>query len=104
MMTRLLALLWGLLFAVCAAHAQGAAPAPRDADWVAKDFRFHTGEVMPELRIHYVTIGDPKNEPVLLLHGTTGSSQSMLTPAFAGVLYGAGQPLDASKHFLIIPD
>jgi homoserine O-acetyltransferase len=79
-------------------------PKPMEGNWVAKEFRFHTGEVMPELRIHYVTVGDPKGEPVLVLHGTTGSTQSMLTPAFAGELFGPGQALDAAKYFIIIPD
>jgi homoserine O-acetyltransferase len=69
-----------------------------------KDFRFHTGEVLPELRLAYTTVGLPAGEPVLILHGTTGSAASMLTPAFAGELFGAGQPLDASRYFIIIPD
>jgi hypothetical protein len=73
-------------------------PAPKEADFVAREFRFHTGEVMPELRLHYTTIGAPSGEPVLILHGTTGSGASMLTPAFAGELFGPGQPLDASKY------
>lgn len=79
-------------------------PAPREGSWVARDFRFHTGEVMPELKLHYRTIGDPAGEPVLVLHGTAGSGASMLTPAFAGELFGAGQPLDATRHYIIIPD
>ena len=79
-------------------------PAPRQGDWIAKDFRFHTGETMPELRLHYTTIGDPAGQPVLVLHGSGGSGASMLTPAFAGELFGAGQPLDATKYFIIIPD
>jgi len=79
-------------------------PAPKEATWIARDFKFHTGEVMPELRIHYTTVGDPKGEPVLVLHGTTGSAQSMLTPAYAGELFCPGQPLDAAKYFIIIPD
>lgn len=79
-------------------------PAPKTGDWVAKDFRFHTGEVMPELRLAYTTIGDPSGQPVLVLHGTTGSATSMLTPAFAGELFGAGQPLDAARYYIIIPD
>jgi homoserine O-acetyltransferase len=79
-------------------------PAPKESDWVVRDFRFHTGEVMPELRLHYATIGDPSGEPVLVLHGTTGSAASMLTPTFAGELFGPGQPLDAQKYFIIIPD
>jgi homoserine O-acetyltransferase len=79
-------------------------PAPKTGEWVAKDFRFHTGEVMPELRLAYTTVGDPSGRPVLVLHGTTGSATSMLTPAFAGELFGAGQPLDATKYYIIIPD
>jgi homoserine O-acetyltransferase len=79
-------------------------PAPKQGDWVAKDFKFHTGDVMPELKLHYTTIGEPTGQPVLVLHGTGGSAASMLTPAFAGELFGAGQPLDAAKYYIIIPD
>ena len=79
-------------------------PAPVEADWIARDFKFHTGEVIPELRIHYTTIGTPGAKAVLILHGTAGSGTSMLTPAFAGELFGPGQPLDASQHFIVLPD
>ena len=79
-------------------------PAPQEGDWVVRDFRFHTGEVLPELRLHYTTVGAPSGEPVLLLHGTVGSGQSLLTPAFAGELFGPGQPLDASRYYVILPD
>jgi homoserine O-acetyltransferase len=79
-------------------------PPPKQSEWTARNFKFHTGEVMPELRIHYTTIGKPDGIPVLVLHGSGGSSQSMLTPAFAGELFGAGQPLDAEKYYIIIPD
>jgi homoserine O-acetyltransferase len=79
-------------------------PAPKQGDWVAKDFKFHSGETMPELRLHYTTVGEPTGQPVLVLHGSSGSAASMLTPAFAGELFGAGQPLDASKYYIIIPD
>src|SRR3984893_5794250 len=79
-------------------------PAPKQGDWTARDFRFHTGETTPELKMHYTTVGEPSGQPVLVLHGTGGSAASMLTPAFAGELFGAGQPLDASKYYLIIPD
>lgn len=79
-------------------------PAPRQGEWIAKDFKFHTGETMPELRLHYTTVGEPTGQPVLVLHGTGGSAASMLTPAFAGELFGPGQPLDASKYYIIIPD
>jgi len=79
-------------------------PAPREADWVVRDFRFHTSEVLPELRLHYTTIGEPSGQPVLILHGTNGSAKSMLSPAYAGQLFGPGQPLDATKYFVILPD
>ena len=79
-------------------------PAPKQGDWTAKDFKFHTGETMPELRLHYTTVGEPTGQPVLVLHGSGGSAASMLTPAFAGELFGPGQPLDASKYYIIIPD
>ena len=79
-------------------------PAPKQGDWIAKDFKFHSGETMPELRLHYTTVGDPTGQPVLLLHGSGGSAASMLTPTFAAELFGAGQPLDASKYYIIIPD
>src|SRR6195952_2792656 len=78
-------------------------PAPKQGDWIAKDFKFHTGETMPELRLHYTTVGEPTGQPVLVLHGSGGSAASMLTPTFAGELFGAGQPLDASKYYIIIP-
>jgi homoserine O-acetyltransferase len=79
-------------------------PAPKQGDWIAKDFKFHTGETMPELRLHYTTVGQPSGQPVLVLHGSGGSAASMLTPTFAGELFGPGQPLDASKYYIIIPD
>ena len=79
-------------------------PAPKQGEWIARDFKFNTGEVMPELRLAYTTVGAPTGEPVLVLHGTTGSASSMLTPGFAGELFGAGQPLDATKYYVIIPD
>jgi homoserine O-acetyltransferase/O-succinyltransferase len=79
-------------------------PAPKQGDWIAKDFKFHTGETMPELRLHYTTIGEPTGQPVLVLHGSGGDAARMLTAEFAGQLFGPGQPLDASKYYIIIPD
>jgi len=79
-------------------------PAPRQDDWIARNFKFHTGEILPELKLHYTTIGEPSGQPVVVLHGSGGSAASMLTPTFAGELFGQGQPLDASKYFIIIPD
>ena len=79
-------------------------PAPKEGDWIVNDFRFHSGEVLPGLRLHYTTIGAPTGEPVLVLHGTAGSAATMLTPAFAGQLFGPGQPLDASRYYVILTD
>ena len=78
-------------------------PAPKHAEWVAKDFKFHTGAVM-DVKLHYTTVGDPSGQPVLMMHGTGGSANNLLTPAFAGELFGAGQPLDATRFFIILPD
>jgi homoserine O-acetyltransferase len=85
------------------AFAQGY-PTAKEGEWIAKDFRFHTGEVLPELRVHYATVGAPSGEPVVILHGTTGSGTGMLSPIFAGELFGPGQPLDATKYYVILPD
>jgi homoserine O-acetyltransferase len=79
-------------------------PAPKQGDWVARDFKFHSGETLSELRLHYTTVGEPTGQPVLVLHGSGGSAQRMLTAGFAGELFGPGQPLDASKYYIIIPD
>jgi len=79
-------------------------PTPKQGDWVATDFKFHTGATMPELRLHYTTVGEPTGQPVLVLHGSGGSAASLLTPTFAGELFGPGQPLDAAKYYIIIPD
>jgi homoserine O-acetyltransferase len=79
-------------------------PAPKEGTWIVRDFKFHTGEVLPELKLHYRTLGDPKNEAVVVLHGTTGSGASMLSPGFGGELFAPGQPLDAAKYFVVLPD
>jgi homoserine O-acetyltransferase len=98
--TALSAVLAMISFAALAADY----PAPKQGDWIARDFKFHSGETMPELRLHYTTVGEPSGQPVLVLHGSGGSAASMLTPAFAGELFGPGQPLDAAKYYIIIPD
>ena len=79
-------------------------PVAAEGDWVARDFRFNTGEVLPELKLHYTTVGKPSGEPVLILHGTAGTGSGMLSPAFAGELFGPGQALDANRYFIILPD
>ena len=95
----------GLLFALAAAANSAADyPTRQEGSWVVRDFRFHTGEVLPELRLHYTTLGAPSGEPVLILHGTTGSGAGMLNPRFGGELFGPGQPLDASRYYIILPD
>ncbi len=87
----------------CPVHAE-TAPAPQSGSWTVKDFRFHTGETLPELKLAYTTLGDPKGEPVLILHGTTGSGAGMLSAAFGDELFGPGQPLDARRYYVILPD
>ncbi len=91
----------------------GALPIPESVsgDYVLRDFRFGTGDVLPELRIHYRTIGTPRRNAaggvanaVLVLHGTGGSGAQFLTENFAGVLFGPGQLLDAARWYLILPD
>lgn len=79
-------------------------PAPQKHEWVVHDFRFHTGETLPDMKISYTTVGDPSGMPVLMLHGTAGSAKSMLSDGFAGALYGPGQALDATRYYIIIPD
>jgi homoserine O-acetyltransferase len=79
-------------------------PTPVEGDWVTHDFRFHNGETLPELHLHYTTVGAPTGEPVLILHGTGGSGTGLLTPGFAGELFGPGQALDARRYYIILPD
>jgi homoserine O-acetyltransferase len=76
----------------------------KSAIWTAKEFKFHTGEVMPNLNIGYTTLGNPNGEVIVILHGTAGSGQGMLNNTFGGELFGPGQVLDATKYFIILPD
>jgi homoserine O-acetyltransferase len=102
----------GTLFLLAAAHLSAADyPAPKAADFNARDFRLSSGEVLPELRIHYRTLGQPRRDAqgtvtnaVLILHGTTGEGGNFLRPEFAGELFGKGQILDAERYYLILPD
>jgi len=94
----------GALLAVALPTLAADHPPPREGEYVIENFRFHTGDVMPKMKVHYRTIGDPAGDPVLILHGTAGSGASMLVDGFAGALFGPGQPLDASKHYIILPD
>ena len=82
-----------------------------DGTVVLKDFRFGTGEALPELRLHYLALGTPHrnalgqtDNAVLLLHGTGGNAHSLLNPLFADVLFGPGALLDITRYFLILPD
>src|SRR5439155_25909606 len=94
-----------------AAPALAAVTAPREGDFTIRDFHFGSGETLPELRIHYLALGrltrDARghaNNAVLILHGTGGSGRQFLAPQFANELYGAGQPLDTTKYFVVLPD
>ncbi len=82
-----------------------------DGTVVLQNFRFGTGETLPELRLHYITLGTPHrnaaghtDNAILLLHGTGGNAHSLMNPVFSNVLFGPGQPLDITKYFLILPD
>jgi homoserine O-acetyltransferase len=99
-----------LLFVGSAVHAADS-PEPTSADHVLRDFLFASGETLHELRIHYRTLGSPRRgedgkvgNAVLILHGTTGSGAGFFRPEFAGELFGKGQPLDATRYYLILPD
>jgi homoserine O-acetyltransferase len=111
--SRSFALLIGIIVAAgfrCAAQ-QTPVPATTEGDFVAHDFKFHSGETLPELRLHYITLGKPVHNAegrvtnaVLILHGTGGTGHQFLIPIFAGELFGAGQLLDPTRYFLILPD
>ena len=86
-------------------------PSPAEADYTIRDFKFTSGETLPQLRIHYRTLGKPEKNSegvttnaVLILHGTTGSGAQFIRPEFAGELFGKDQPLDATKYFVVLPD
>src|SRR5271157_1439018 len=106
-----------LLFGVtplCAQQAEqpaAAGPVASERDYVARNFHFRSGETLPELRLHYTTLGTPVRDTsghttnaVLIMHGTGGSGSNFLTTNFAGVLFGPGQLLDATRYFIILPD
>src|SRR5437762_5811902 len=86
-------------------------PAPTEGDYTIRDFKFASGEILPELRLHYRTLGKlEKNaqgkttNAVLIMHGTTGSGAQFIRSEFAGALFGKDQPLDATKFFIVLPD
>jgi len=106
------ALLALALVAACVAALPARTVAQGDTGtYVIRDFRFADGETLPELRLHYMTMGQAVRgrdgrvrNAVLILHGTTGSGRQFLNPLFANELFGAGQPLDTATHYLIFPD
>jgi homoserine O-acetyltransferase/O-succinyltransferase len=84
---------------------------PQEGDYVLHEFQFKSGEKLPELRMHYATLGKPARNAsgkvtnaVLLLHGTGGTGKQFLAPQFAGVLFGPGQLLDTNKYFIVLVD
>ncbi len=80
-------------------------PGAKEADFVLRDFRFHDGASLPELKLHYTTLGSLRGDnAVLIMHGTGGSGKQFLSEQFAGVLFGPGQLLDAATHFIVLPD
>ena len=108
MRTAILSCLLSLLASV---PGQPQVPAPKEANHIVHDFRFQSGEVLPELRLHYTTLGEPRRDAqghvtnaVLLLHGTTRTGKRFLDASFSKELYGSGQALDASRFYLIMPD
>ena len=99
-----------ILFMASAARA-ATYPTPVEGDFVIRDFTFGTGETLPSLNIHYRTIGTPKRDAsgvvrnaVLILHGTGCTGAGFLSQTFAGELFGAGQLLDATRYFIVLPD
>jgi len=110
---RLLALLLAALSLVAAPAAAQTdyAAQLREGDVVLRDFRFGSGEALPELRMHYAALGTPRRDAegridnaVMVLHGTGGSGRQFLVPQFADELYGPGQPLDIGRYYIILPD
>ncbi|HVW86718.1 MAG TPA: alpha/beta fold hydrolase [Bryobacteraceae bacterium] len=99
-----------ILFCLSAALAADH-PEPHSGDFLVRNFRFASGETLPELRLHYRTLGELKRDrrgiatnAVLILHGTTGSGEGFLRDGYAGYLFGKGQLLDATRYFIILPD
>jgi homoserine O-acetyltransferase len=100
----------GMIFTAVAATAADF-PQPREGDFIIRQFEFESGEVLPELNVHYTTIGEPRRDEsgrvrnaVLIMHGTTGRGGGFLSDRFAGQLFGPGQLLDVGRYFIILPD
>jgi homoserine O-acetyltransferase len=100
-----------LLLPTARADSPSSGARPAESDFVIRNFHFASGESLPELRLHFITIGNPHRDShgkvdnaVLILHGTGGSGHNLLSEHFAGVLFGKGQLLDTNKYFVILPD
>ncbi|MBV8975027.1 MAG: alpha/beta fold hydrolase [Sinobacteraceae bacterium] len=100
-----------VLWVLCGAASAASYPPPVEGDFVIADFHFASGESLPQLRIHYRTLGKPRSDAhgvvrnaVLIMHGTGGSGASLVRSEFAGELFGSGQPLDANRYFIVLPD
>ena len=94
----------GVVFALAILCRAADYPDPVESDFTIRDFHFHSGETLAELRLHYTTVGNPSNPAVLIMHGTGGTGRGFLSAGFAGELFGPNQPLDAKKYFIILPD
>jgi homoserine O-acetyltransferase len=86
-------------------------PGEQEGDFVVRDYRFGTGEVLPEVRIHFTTIGTPHRDAlgkidnaILLLHGTMGRGRAFFADVFRGAMFGPGQPFDLGKYYVVLPD
>jgi homoserine O-acetyltransferase/O-succinyltransferase len=94
----------GLAFALAMLSRAADYPDPVEGDITIHDFHFHDGETLAELKLHYTAVGNSSNPAVLIMHGTGGTGRAFLSAGFAGELFGPGQPLDAKKYFIVLPD
>ena len=111
MATHITTVLVMALLATARAAAAQSYPSPVEGDFTVKNFRFQSGETLPDVKLHYRTVGTPAKDAkgvvrnaILILHGTGGSGRGFLSQGYAGQLFGKGQPLDAARHFIILPD
>src|SRR4051812_12694464 len=102
---------WALAFGGLTVGLGAEEATPRERDVILRDFKFHSGETLRELRVHVRTYGEPRRDAagvvrnaVLIMHGTTGTGGQFVRPEFSGVLFGPGQPLDATKYFIVLRD
>lgn len=102
---------WGAILINLSGYAQAKFPTSTESDYSIKNFKFETGDVLPQLTIHYTTLGQPVKDKngmvinaILIMHGTTGNGRGFLSDLFAGNLFNPGQLLDATKYYIILPD